>query len=152
MDIVSGAPQFSDVDSKKLHLLPDKEFKEEIRQLGGTPDEILRNQKFFDFFKPILKADYKIVEEYKYIKNITLDSNITVLNGKEDTIKEEELLAWAELTNKNCNIINFDGGHFFINNHTDTIVRIINEKLINLIEKSVLKIKLGEFCVLMELV
>lgn len=117
---------------KKIHLLPDDEFKEEIQKLGGTPDELLENVELFDFFKPVLKADYKMIEEYEYpFRDYRLDCDITVLNGRDDTITEEELTAWEQLTSRSCQVKNFDGGHFFINSQFESIVNLINQETKN---------------------
>ncbi|WP_342562488.1 thioesterase domain-containing protein [Paenibacillus sp. FSL R7-0345] len=115
---------------RKLHLLPDDQFKRELKKLGGTPEEILGNNELYNFFSPVLKADYKIIEEYEYpLRNNRLNCGITVLNGTEDNIKAEELMAWNQLTNGKCNIIYFKGGHFFINNHLNSIVQLISETI-----------------------
>ncbi|MCM3598087.1 thioesterase domain-containing protein [Metabacillus idriensis] len=127
---VSGrkAPQCTN-KSNKIHLFDDEDFKNEIRKLGGTPEEIIQNEEYFNFFKPVIRADYKIIEEYKYQReDFKLDCNIMVLNGKEDNITEKELFSWQELTSKECEILHFEGGHFFINDHTEEVVKVINNK------------------------
>jgi surfactin synthase thioesterase subunit len=128
---VSGrkAPQYT-VSERKIHLLSDDEFKREIKKLNGTPEEIFQNQELFNLFLPILKADYKLIEEYKYpIRNYRLNCGITVLNGMEDDTKTEELMAWSELTNGESKIIDFKGGHFFIYDNLDSIAKLVNETI-----------------------
>lgn len=126
---VSGrqAPHLSE-SSRKVHLLSDDEFKAEIARLGGTPLGLLDNKELFDFFKPILRTDYKMVEEYICPqRDYRLDCNLTVMSGRDDDIEDESLEGWRHLTNGSCSILKFDGGHFFIHEHYKAMMGIINE-------------------------
>ena len=118
-------------DSKIIHNLPEQDFKEEILKLEGTPKELFENKELMDMFFPVLRADFKIVEKYEHIiKDDKLDCNITVLNGREDSdIKINDIPEWRMYTNKECRFFMFDGGHFFIHDNTENIVKIINHTL-----------------------
>ncbi|MBE5096681.1 thioesterase [Bacillus thuringiensis] len=125
-------PQGYANENKKIHLFPNEEFKNEIKQMGGTPQEILDNPELLDIFIPILKSDFKIIENYIFSSdNFKFDCNITVLHGRKDDISEEEILRWKLYTKKNCNIVPFEGGHFFINECTESIVKLINQEIQN---------------------
>ncbi|MCC2447387.1 thioesterase domain-containing protein [Bacillus cereus] len=125
-----NCPERSPIEKKKIHLLPDDEFVEVVKSLGGTPDGLLDNSEYLDFFKPILRADFRMIETYKYDdRDFKLNCDITVLNGKEDDIAEEELAAWGPFTNGNSKIVEFNGGHFFINHFAEPVVRLINEEI-----------------------
>ncbi len=117
-------------DKKVMHLLPEAEFMKEVHQLGGTPRELFENRELADIFLPLLRSDYKLVETYVYQeKNIKFDCGLTVLNGKEDDMVSEQLTAWSEHTNGTFHIVEYDGGHFFIHDHTEAIVKLINDTL-----------------------
>lgn len=117
--------------SKEIYLLPDEEFKNEILSLGGTPKEILENKELFELFTPILRADFKVNNTYKYIEHENkLDCNITVINGKEDKITLSETIGWKQHTSKDCKIYMMDGGHFFLNDKYEDIIKIINHTLL----------------------
>ncbi|GLI08149.1 thioesterase [Paenibacillus tyrfis] len=117
-------------DRKVMHLLPEAEFMTEVHQLGGTPRELFENRELAEIFMPLLRADYKLVESYAYYeKNVKFDCDLTVLNGKEDDMVPEHLTAWGDHTNGSFKIVEYDGGHFFIHDHTDSIVKLINETL-----------------------
>lgn len=51
---------------RKIHTLDDEEFKEEILKIGQTSKEVFSNVELCNIFLPILKMDYKIIEEYTY--------------------------------------------------------------------------------------
>ncbi|WP_312654282.1 thioesterase II family protein [Aminipila sp.] len=123
------APNVASKD-KKTYFLPDEEFKNEVLKLGGTPKEILENAELVEFFLPLLRADFKIIENYCYQdKKNKLNCDITVLNGKKDDLTLNDIVEWRNHTNGQCKIIMLDGGHFFINDNTENIVNIINNTL-----------------------
>lgn len=122
-------------DEKILHNLPDYEFVEEVYKLGGMPKELIENSKFFNVFVPILKSDYRILEncdlrKYVDINKFKLNCDITVLNGNQDEkITDVDIFSWKECTNRSFESHEFNGGHFFIINNVGTIIDIINKKL-----------------------
>lgn len=113
--------------SKKLYTLDDEDFKKELLKLEGTPIEILEQEELMNIFLPILRSDFKIVEEYAYKENIErFGCNFTVLYGEDDDMKIDDICDWQKHTNQKCNFIKFPGGHFFINNHTEEIIELVN--------------------------
>jgi len=121
-----SAPNIKSRD-KDLHKLNDKEFKEELFKLEGTPKEILENNELMNIYLPILRSDFKVVEEYMYTpKPEKLECNFTVIYGKDDDMRINEICDWQKHTNQKCNFIKFPGGHFFIHDHTEEIVEIVN--------------------------
>lgn len=109
-----------------IHKLPDESLKNEISQLSGTPKEVFEDERIFNSFLPILRADFKICEEYKYKeKSSKLNCDITILNGTKDNIIIRDIAAWRVHTNKKCNIYFLEGGHFYINDNWKNISKII---------------------------
>jgi medium-chain acyl-[acyl-carrier-protein] hydrolase len=117
---------------KIIHTLPNDEFIAEISDLGGTPREVLEHQELLDLFIPVIRADYKLVETYKYIERGQLESKISVFNGTRDTDTNIlEMKEWGKCTRGDCKVYEFEGGHFFIHEHFQKIVAIINDTLQN---------------------
>ncbi len=115
----------------KIYDLPDEKFINEVYELGGTPKEVFENKELRHLFMPILRSDYKLIEEYEYIeKEEKLSCDITVFNGKDDKMTSlEGLQKWADYTSGKTEIIEFDGGHFFLHNQMEQIMKIINKTL-----------------------
>lgn len=65
--------------------MPEGQFIDRIKEMGGTPDEFFENQQLMDMFIPILRKDLEMNETYTYEeKPYKLQCDITILNGAED--------------------------------------------------------------------
>lgn len=115
-----------------LHCLPDLDFMNKVIDLGGTPQELIEDKEVMEIFLPIIRNDFKILETYVYKeKREKIKCDVTILNGKQDSIKLEGILAWKSHADKGFKIYNFEGNHFFINDNVEKIAEIINCTLIN---------------------
>lgn len=115
-----------------IYNLSDDDFKKKIIDLGGTPKEVINNQELFDLFLPILKNDFKIVDQYiHHQKESKINSDITVFYGEDDINDNQDVNAWKYQANKNFKLYKFRGGHFFVNQEIDRVVSIINKTLIS---------------------
>lgn len=122
------APHLFKIDKRISHL-PDNEFIQEIIKLGGTPKEIADNQELLHFFLPILRADFQLVETYKYVEKNKFDFDITIINGNKDDLTLQEIIGWQEHTSKRTFFHMLEGDHFFINGKEKGITSIINNTL-----------------------
>lgn len=118
-------------ESKFLSRLPDDEFFKEIFKLGGTSVGIIENKELRDIFVPILKADYRIIEEYRCINsNKKFDYDITAFTGKADSeVTYSEIEEWKKHTTGQNLVYEFEGNHFFINDKIIEITEIINSTI-----------------------
>lgn len=121
-------PYVEKKEGKIMHLLPETEFKAEIMKYGGTPVELIENPELFSIFNAILRADYRILEHYRYRpKSKKFNCDVTVLYGIQDhELAGAEIKEWVRCTDKNCNFYRFEGGHFYINEYAESVVEIIN--------------------------
>jgi medium-chain acyl-[acyl-carrier-protein] hydrolase len=129
--ISASRPPHLNNNFNRLHLLEDSEFLARISLLGGTPSEALENQELMEIFTPIIKRDYMLFENYRYAPpEELLNCPLTVFTGIHDmTVSYSEALAWKEHTAKECNVLQKNGGHFFIHNITQQIVNTVNSIL-----------------------
>lgn len=112
------------------HLLPKKEFLDELYKLGGIPKEIIDDEELMNFFEPILRADIEAVEKYKDSENTPFNIPLTVLVGKNDASTNIRELKWQENSLFPISVHEFDGGHFFINDHSEDITKLIQNTLL----------------------
>ena len=73
-----------------------------------------------------------MLESYKYVKRENkIKCDVSILNGKQDSISLKEILAWKNHVCGGLYIYNFDGNHFYLNSNVENITDIINDTLEN---------------------
>ncbi|WP_432774038.1 thioesterase domain-containing protein [Brevibacillus gelatini] len=115
----------------KTYHLPHDEFVEELRRLGGTPDDVLDNPELLELFLPILRADFQAVQTYEMDQSLPrqVPVNMSVLYGTKDSIALEDILAWRDYCQGACKFYPVTGGHFFIHHQIEPILQIISHVL-----------------------
>lgn len=113
---------FSDTE---YHNLSDEEFKKKLISNNGIPKELIKNSELFDFYLPILRADFRMCETYKSSSdNTKIDVDFHLINGIEDNINRKYLSLWNNYCRK-CTMDFVPGNHFFINsNMYETVIAI----------------------------
>lgn len=125
-----GGPSYND-ERESYYLLPKKEFKDKLKELGGSPKEVLEHDTLMDFFEPILRADFEVVETHKYEEKEPFNVPISVMIGSTDKVTFETARLWQKETLIPIKIHRFDGDHFFIFQHAQSICKIISAELDN---------------------
>ena len=107
------------------HTLPDKEFIAEIQRYNGIPSKILSNPEFMQLLLPALRADFTMLETYRYSQYPPLSCPITAFWGEDDkTIEQTEIAAWSQHTSNVFSLQGFLGDHFFI--HQPQVVSVLD--------------------------
>lgn len=117
-----------------LHNLPLQDLKEEILDMGGTQSSIFENQELMEIFLPILRADFKLIEEYEYtafgFETYQINCGITAFTGTQDSMATyADMRLWEKHTRNEVEVHTFEGGHFFIHDSVPDIMRVVNGKL-----------------------
>jgi surfactin synthase thioesterase subunit len=126
--------------SNSLHLLADNIFLQEIRKIGGTPDEFFEMKSLVDAFLPIIRSDYRIIEHYVFSPPIhVMDTDLVFLHSDQDVLVSEPTIhEWQRYCSGRFEVEKFQGGHFFINDYTETICELIGRSLSIPLSKTVL--------------
>ena len=79
------------------------------------PPEVKHNKELREYFLPILRSDFKLIEDYVYKEREELiESNLTVLYGSEDySTTAKNMMSWRKKVAGNFTCGEFPGGHFF---------------------------------------
>ena len=109
--------------------LPSAQFRAKIKELGGSPDEVLNNHALMELFEPILKNDFLAHETYSYTRRRPFDFPITAMYGDSEDLPPEEVDKWGLETGGPFDKLAFGGDHFFIFRHWKTIASYISENL-----------------------
>jgi medium-chain acyl-[acyl-carrier-protein] hydrolase len=131
----SGAPQLPK-EGVPDYTLPEPEFIEKVRSLNGTPPEVLDNQEIMRLLVGILRADFELVETHVYSPEPPLNCPITAVGGlRDDEVSRDQLDAWRIHTKTRFVLRMFPGDHFFLHTHQATLLRVLTDSLLSLINR-----------------
>jgi surfactin synthase thioesterase subunit len=105
-----------------LHHLPDAEL---AGRIGTLPPEVRDDPGLLDLALPAYRADLAIVETYRHVPGEALDCPITVIGGTEDEPTDAELAAWRRHTTGPFALHCLPGGHFYLRERRDALLRIV---------------------------
>ncbi len=109
------------------YAMSDADFKAELETLGGVPDEILKSDELYNFFAPIMRSDFEILEKESSNhsdKEIIISCPIHAMMGSDES-NSEHITNWKKFTNKTFEHQLLEGNHFFINDHPEKLSSII---------------------------
>ncbi|MFA0960194.1 thioesterase II family protein [Roseivirga sp. BDSF3-8] len=109
---------------KPRYLLDDIDFKDELRRLGGVPEEVLKDEELFSFFSPIMRADFELLEKDETVPEFKINTPILALMGSEETYSSE-ISNWLNFTTQPLKEDILSGKHFFIQDHPEKMARYI---------------------------
>ncbi len=135
---VSGrqAPQFEDKEGP-TYQLPDPEFIAHLRDLNGTPEEVLQNADLMQLVMPLLRADFELCDVYFYKPAGLLANPISVFGGlKDSNTSRETLEGWQGQTTGPFRLRLLPGDHFFINSARPVLLEAISHDLTGLLKRS----------------
>jgi len=117
-------------DCLPLYNLPEPEFVQELRRLGGTPQEILGDPEALAVLLPVLRADFELVHTWNASHLSLLACPITAMGGTEDEdVSEQDLKEWSHETAAGFSLNMFRGGHFYLRMEQRSIARLIANEL-----------------------
>ncbi|CAM4124719.1 thioesterase II family protein [Bacillus mobilis] len=119
----------SEKEETIYHTLSHEDFRLAIQKIGGAANEVFENREIFEIFEPLLRSDFKMIENYCYKeKNNRIHCNMTIMTGRDDKkVKSSDLIGWKKHAGANCDIFKLDGGHFFIQENINDVTKVINQ-------------------------
>lgn len=116
---------------KPIAHLPDEEFIEQLKAYNTTPREIFENSEIVELLLPMLKADFSMAENYQHQINSKLQTPIIALGSKGDIwLSPESIANWANKTHGSFSSHWFEGGHLYLNQEAEALVRYIQQILL----------------------
>ena len=113
-----------------IHPLPDDTFIEKIRELSGTPPEVLEHPELMELLIPLLRSDFKLVETYRELDGPKLACPVVALGGREDKqVPPESIEAWRRTTLGPFTRYMLPGHHFFVSSAREQLLGLIAEEL-----------------------
>jgi surfactin synthase thioesterase subunit len=123
----SGRRAPSTYRDEKVHLLDDAGILAELRRMNGTASSVLGDDEMMRAALPALRADYQAAETYSCAPDITVNCPISAMTGDSDPkTTVDEANAWAGHTSGAFDLQVFPGGHFFLTDHADQVIKILD--------------------------
>lgn len=98
-----------------VHDLSDERLVEELRALGGTPEEFLRSRELQELLLPMLRADFRLSETYRRADPQPLACELVALAGTQDAhASARDVSKWGEVAGGGFALHSCEGGHFFL--------------------------------------
>lgn len=124
-----GAPQNA-LRPKYRHQLSDADFINELRRLGGTPEEVLQSADLMQMLLPLFRADFCLNDTYVYRTAAALHHPLTVFGGDHDPeVSVDDLLGWQRETGRAFDLQIIHGDHFFLHASQHQIIEKIARQI-----------------------
>lgn len=123
----SGRRAPSTYRDEKVHLLDDAGILAEVRRMNGTASSVLGDDEMMRAALPALRADYQAAETYSCAPDITVNCPISALTGDNDPkTTVDEANTWTRHTSGAFDLQVFPGGHFFLTDQADQVIKILD--------------------------
>lgn len=101
--------------AEKVHLKSDELLIEYLKGIKGTPASFFESKELLKIFIPILRNDYRLIEEYQFQEPaVCFDSDIVLFYSIQDFhVDKPGILEWERYTKHSFKVFDFEGGHFF---------------------------------------
>lgn len=125
--VLSGypAPSIPRVAESVLHLGDDELLAEVGRRHGGLPAEVTADPELRALVAGSLRADYEVLETYRWQDGDALPVPMTLFGGREDAVTKESLIAWGHHTTEDTTVRQFPGGHFYFRERRSPLPRFL---------------------------
>ncbi|MGW2375776.1 MULTISPECIES: thioesterase II family protein [Kitasatospora] len=114
----------------EVHKMSDDGLLEATIRLGGTDERVLDQPALRELIIPALRADYTAIETYLAAPDAVVPQPITGLVGDTDAnATVEQVAQWERHTSGGFSLRVFPGGHFYLAEQVDAVVRLLTEHL-----------------------
>jgi len=108
------------------YCLPQKDFIQKLREMGGCPEELLSDANFMKVYEPVLRSDFEAVETFTCDpKLMPLSIPIQVMIGEDERTSLEDARFWQRESSLPVDIKVFSGRHFFIYDHAAAMMNLM---------------------------
>ncbi|MBO4122674.1 thioesterase [Cupriavidus gilardii] len=128
--LVSGCPAPRQRDPDRFAgPLDDAALMDHLRALDGTPPELLEHEELMALTLPVLRADFRVCASYRHRERPLLRCPLHAFGGRSDRSVGGAIAGWAHETKGAFTLDWYDGGHFFLREHTASMLARIGSQL-----------------------
>lgn len=108
------APQI-DTPEPYRYDMPSARLLTELGGLGGTDQRMMQHPEFAEMFLPIIRADFRATELYRYRAEQRIKAPVLGLLGERDAeVSPTCFKGWAEVTSGKYQAQTYAGDHFYL--------------------------------------
>jgi len=122
---LSSFPAPSHHHDRHRSAMTDEQFIAHMRTLGGLPPAVLGEPRLLRLVLPMLRADITAIDSYRHMELGPLPVPITVMFGSQETALMASVRDWQQETAFPLRLQRIEGGHFFIFERTEELVRVL---------------------------
>jgi surfactin synthase thioesterase subunit len=114
-----------------MYAQPDDVFGELIRHFDiPATDQLLGDPKLRKLMLPVVRAEFRMASNYKFVKERPWDVPITCFAARGDPyVSRHHALGWGRFTNSRLQVYIRDGAHFAVVDDMAFIHGVINREL-----------------------
>ncbi|MDH6125448.1 alpha/beta fold hydrolase [Kitasatospora sp. GP82] len=131
---ISGSPAPSHLGLRhgsRRDLWPHERLVQFMRELGGTPENVLDHTELVETMVRTLRGDLAIVDTYRYTEGPRLGVPVSVYTGREDPVAPEEAVRpWSEQTGAGIGFRSWPGGHFYLYEQVESVARQLRQDIL----------------------
>lgn len=126
----SIAPHRPQARSPLVHRMSNDELVEELRRFKGTPEIVLQTPDLLELLLPVIRADFSVLETYRYDNQLPLEIPISAYGGLADEeVSPEALAEWSEHTSAGFQMRFLPGDHFFLKTAQTQLLELLAREL-----------------------
>jgi mycobactin phenyloxazoline synthetase len=99
----------------------------DMLDLGGTDPRLLDDEDFVELLVRAVQADYRAMARYNCPADARIAADIHAVGGGSDhRVAREHLQRWQQHTTGRFSCSVFDGGHFYLTEHLDSVAQLVS--------------------------
>lgn len=109
----SNAPDRVLEGREPIHSMTSEDFLQSLVEIGGTPDEILRDREAMALFEPVLRNDFRICETYQFTPPhlpVTFPVHVFVADA-DHLVSWNAAGAWENCIGQDITMHRIEGSH-----------------------------------------
>jgi surfactin synthase thioesterase subunit len=113
-----------------VHELGDAELLAELAVFGAVDSRITEDAELLRYTLDVIRGDYRAVETYRPVAGARVHCPVSVLVGNRDSrVSPAQAAAWEDWAVQGVDLRVFEGGHFFLEDHTDAVAALVRTAL-----------------------
>jgi surfactin synthase thioesterase subunit len=113
-----------------LHELPDSDFRAALREMGGTPAELLDSSPLLRLLLPTVYSEIRLAELWGDWHQKGVSVPITAMYGRDDPLDTRaSMRGWRDYSQRDSELVEMPGDHFFVETHHRMLLDVISSRL-----------------------